>query len=91
MREGLRFFKASDCQNGTGEFAKFVVDPKNKTDSERSKLDSISHDFFRLIGHPVPFDNRNFLCVQGTGIVQSDFYDVIKDARAKAILGKTPY
>jgi hypothetical protein len=90
-RHGLKFFKASDCQNGTGEFAKFVVDPKNKTDEERSKLDSISHDFFKLIGHPVPFDNRNFLCVQGTGIVQSDFYEVIKDAKAKAVLGKTPY
>jgi len=90
-REGLKFFKASDCQNGTGEFAKFVVDPKNKTSAERSKLDSISHEFFKLIGHPVPFDRRNFLCVQGTGIVQSDFYDVTKDAKAKAVLGNSPY
>jgi hypothetical protein len=90
-REGLKFFKASDCQNGTGEFAKFVADPKNKTSEERSKLDSISHDFLKLIGHPVPFDSRHFLCVQGTGIVQSDFYEVIKDAKAKLVLGDSPY
>jgi len=87
----LKYFKASECQHGTGEFAKFVADPKNKTKQERLKLDSISHDFFGLIGHPVPFDKRNFLCIQGTGIVQSDFYKVIKDQKAKAVLGKSPY
>ena len=29
-QEGLKYFKASDCQNATGEFAKFVVHPKNR-------------------------------------------------------------
>jgi hypothetical protein len=87
----IQYFKASDCQSGTGEFAKFVVDPANITPSERSRLDSISHKFLRLIGHPVPFDPRSFLCVQGTAIVQADFYDIIKDPNARAILGKSPY
>jgi hypothetical protein len=27
----LKYFKASECQHGTGEFAKFVADPKNKS------------------------------------------------------------
>jgi hypothetical protein len=87
----IKYFKASECQNGRGEFAKFVADPKNITTDERSTLDSISHEFLRLICHPVPFDDRHFLCLQGTGIIQEDFYDVIKDANARAILGKSPY
>ena len=86
----LRYFKASECQHGTGEFARFVAKHKNKTKQERLRLDSISHEFFGLIGHPVPFDHRNYLCVQGTGIVQSDFYDVIKDQKAKPFLVKVP-
>jgi hypothetical protein len=88
---GIRYFKASECEHGTGEFAKFVVDPKKITPAERSKLDSISHDFLGLIAHPVPFDDNAYICVQGVGVVQDDFYDVIKDANARAILGDNPY
>jgi hypothetical protein len=87
----IKYFKASDCQSGTGEFAKFVIDPKHITAVERAKLDSISHDFLRLIAHPVLFDPRPFLCVQGTGVVQGDFYDIIKDPKARAVLGDSPY
>jgi hypothetical protein len=87
----IGYFKASECQSGTGEFAKFVADPKHITADERAKLDSISHSFLRLIAHPVPFDSRSFLCVQGTGVVQADFYDIIKDPKARAILGASPY
>lgn len=90
-KHGLKFLKASDCQNGTGEFRKFVTDPKNKTDAECAVLDSISHEFLRLIVRPVPFDSRGFVCIHGTGIVQTEFYDVIKDANAKKVLGPSPY
>jgi hypothetical protein len=39
----------------------------------------------------VPFDNKSYLCIQGVGVVQEDFYEVIKDANALAILGRSPY
>jgi hypothetical protein len=87
----IRYFKASECQCGSGEFAKFVVDPKNITAAEREKLDSISHEFLGLIIHPVPFDCNQYLAVGGVGIVQQDFYDVIKDPAARSILGDSPY
>lgn len=87
----IDYFKASECERGTKQFRKFVADPDNITPAEREKLDSVSHEFLRLIGRPVPFDARHFLCVQGTGVVQSDFYDVIKEPNARAILGKSPY
>ncbi|MGA3326478.1 MAG: hypothetical protein ABSF45_18560 [Terriglobia bacterium] len=88
---GIGYFKASECQNGKGEFRRFIADPKSITEAERSKLDSISHEFLNLISHPVLFDNRGFICVQGVGVVQDDFYEVIKDPYAKAVLGPSPY
>jgi hypothetical protein len=88
---GIKYFKASECQSGKGEFAKFVADPNNITPKERTILDSISHEFLDLIAHPVPFDDDAHLCVQGVGVVQSEFYDVIRDPNAKAILGNSPY
>lgn len=88
---GIECFKASECEHGTGQFAKFVVDSRAITPAERSKLDSISQEFLSLIAHPVPFDDTTYICVQGVGVVQDDFYDVIKDANARAILGDNPY
>lgn len=85
------YFKASDCNSGTGPFSKFVVDPTNITTTERQTLDSISQQFVDLITHPVAYDSREFLCVQGTAVVQPDFYDVIKDPKARSILGPSPY
>jgi hypothetical protein len=87
----IEYFKASQCERGTGEFRKFVVDPKNITPTERAKLDSISHEFLNLIIHPVAFDRRSYLCVYGVGVVQKDFYDAIQDPKARAILGDSPY
>jgi len=87
----IQYFKASECEHGTGQFAKFVADPKDITPLERSKLNSISHEFLNLIVNPVPFDDAKYLCIQGVGVVQEDFYDLIKDASARAILGDSPY
>jgi len=87
----IGYFKASDCNSGSGEFAKFVSDPKNITPEERSRLDSISHEFLNLIAYPVPFDRTHYLCVHGIGVVQKDFYEVIQDSKARAILGPSPY
>jgi hypothetical protein len=87
----IGYFKASQCKSGTGQFRKFVADPKNITPMEQARLDAISHEFLNLIVNPVPFDNRSFLCIQGVGVVQQDFYEVINDANARAILGDSPY
>jgi hypothetical protein len=85
----IKYFKASQCERGKGEFSKFVRDPENITAEERTKLESISHKFLEAIakGH---YDESH-LIVSGIGIVQDDFYDVIKDAKARAILGTSPY
>jgi len=87
----IQYFKASECERGSGQFAKFVADPTKITAEERAKLDSISHEFLSLIAKPVPFDSRAYICAHGVGIVQDDFYDVIKDSEARAILGGNPY
>jgi len=88
----IEYFKASECENGKGQFAKFVSDPQNITSSERAKLDSISHEFLELIIHPVAFDPKSYLPIQGVGVVQEDFYEVIKSSeKARAILGESPY
>jgi len=87
----IAYFKASECHNGLGQFAKFVSDPKNITPEERSRLDSVTHEFLSLIANPVPYDYKHYLCVHGVGVVQSDFYEVIQDDTARAILGTSPY
>ncbi len=87
----IAYFKASECNNGLGQFAKFVSDPKHITSKERTKLDSVSHEFLSLIANPVPYDEKHYLCVHGAGVIQEDFYDAIKDDNARAILGKSPY
>jgi len=81
----IAFYKASDCEAGKGEFAKFVQDPKNITPEERSRLDAISHEFLALI------PQVGYLIVFGVGIVQKDFYDIIQDPNAQTILGRDPY
>lgn len=87
----LQYFKASECESGKEQFAQYVADPKKITPKERSKLDAISHEFCRLIGNPVKFDDRAFFALYGTAVVQKDFYELIKQPKAKAILGKNPY
>ncbi|NDQ56985.1 MAG: DUF3800 domain-containing protein [Acidipila sp.] len=88
---GIGYFKASECERGTKQFAKFVVDPRNITGAERLKLDSINQEFLNLITAPVAFDDQPYLCVQGVGVVQKDFYDAIRKRNARAILGNSPY
>jgi hypothetical protein len=90
-KHGLAYFKASQCENGWGEFAKFVPDPKNITLAERIILDLIGLEFIGLITNPVPLDATHYLTCYGVGLMQDDFYDVIKDSHAHAVLGDNPY
>jgi hypothetical protein len=90
-RNGLGYYKASECEVGRGQFAKFVANPGNVTDVERKTLDAISQEFCKIIGHPVEYDPRCFLALFGVGVVQNDFYDIIKKPDAKAILGASPF
>ncbi len=70
----IAYFKASDCKNSRGEFAKFVAVPGKPSHEEHQKLDSISREFLSLI------PNEKYIVVQGVGIVQTEFYEVIQDA-----------
>ena len=81
----IAYFKASECKSGRGEFEKFVAVPGSPSPTEHQKLDSINREFLALI------PNEEHILVHGIGIVQSDFYEVIKDAKARAILGDSPY
>ncbi len=80
----IAYFKASQCERGTGEFAKFVADPQNITTSERGRLDSISREFLSVIA-------KEAVIVHGIGVIQDDFYDVTQDPKAREILGQSPY
>jgi len=81
----IAYFKASECKNGRGEFEKFVKVPGSPSFTEHQKLDSISREFLSLI------PKEQYIVVQGIGIVQSEFYYVIQDTNARAILGDNPY
>jgi len=87
----IEYFKASECENGRKQFAKFVKDPKNISEAERKRLDSISHEFLQLLINPIFGDKRTYLFCHGVGIVQADFAEVIKDKNAETILGSSPY
>jgi len=81
----IAYFKASECKNGRGQFAKFVAIPGKPTPTEYQRLDSISREFLSLI------PKEEHIVVQGVGVVQADFYEVIQDPTARAILGDSPY
>jgi hypothetical protein len=88
----IAYFKAVECERGTGEFAKFVVDPFNKTSEEISKLRSIHSEFLSLIKAPVQGDSTPYLPIFGVGTVQKDFYGLLKsDPKAEAVLGRDPF
>jgi Protein of unknown function (DUF3800) len=81
----ISYFKAAECKNGRGEFATFVAVPGSPSPVEHERLDSISLEFLSLI------PKEENILVHGVGIVQRDFYDVIQDTDARAILGANPY
>lgn len=81
----IAYFKASECKNGRGEFAKFVAIPGSPSEAEHQKLDAINREFLSLIVR------EEHIVVQGIGVVQSDFYEAIKDPKARAVLGEDPY
>lgn len=80
----IEYYKASECWLGTGQFAKFVKEKRSPTPQERLRLDAISNEFVSLIA-------GEMLVGHGIGVIQSDFYDVIKDDYARSILGDDPF
>jgi hypothetical protein len=86
----IGYFKASQCERGTGPFERFVTDPNNITPMERQRLHSISLEFLNAIV-TMPFEKSSYLIAAGVGVVQNDFYDVIEDKTARAVLGDSPY
>jgi|HubBroStandDraft_6_1064221.scaffolds.fasta_scaffold172884_2 hypothetical protein len=88
----IKYFKASECERGSGEFAKFCKMPEKPTPQEKAKLGSISAEFLDLIVNAVMWEgHKHFIVAHGIGIVQADFYEVIKDPKAKAVLGPSPF
>jgi hypothetical protein len=81
----IQFYKASQCERPSGQFEKFAANPEHVTPQERERLESISHEFLSLIAM------NGYLTAQGVGVVQEDFYEVIQEDRARAILGDSPY
>jgi hypothetical protein len=91
-RYGIEYFKASECERGSGQFAKFCKIAEKPTPEEKAKLDLISHEFLDLIVNAVLWEgDKHFVVVHGIGIVQADFYEVIKDPKVKAVLGPSPF
>jgi len=80
----IKYFKASECERGDKQFAKFVATPKTVTPAERANLDAIWDKFLDIIVGEAAI-------IYGIGVIQDDFYEVIKDPKAKAILGESPY
>ncbi|MGB8476116.1 MAG: hypothetical protein WCE61_18710 [Candidatus Acidiferrum sp.] len=80
----IEYYKASECELGTGQFKKFVKRERFPTPEEKRILHEISCEFIRLI-------TSEFVVGHGINVVQDDFYEVTKDPAAKAVLGDTPY
>ena len=81
----IEYFKAFECEHGKGQFAKFVACPGTVMPEERDKLKAIHDEFLMLIV------NEPAVTAFGVAVLQDEFYDVIKDSQALAILGDSPY
>lgn len=86
----IEYFKASQCERGSGEFAKFCKIPEHPTAEEKDKLQAISLEFHDAIVN-MPFEPHSFVIAFGVGVIQGDFYEVTRDVRAKSVLGASPY
>lgn len=80
----IEYYKASECEIGTGQFRKFVKTDRQATPEEKIVLNEISCEFIELI-------TQEFLVGHGISVIQDDFFEVIKDSHSKQILGDTPY
>jgi hypothetical protein len=80
----IEYFKASECELGTGQFRKFVKEDRHPTPEEYKRLQAISHEFISL------FTNERVIAF-GIGVIQPDFYEVIQDTYAHSILGDDPF
>jgi hypothetical protein len=80
----IEYYKASECEMGTGQFSKFVKIPRKPSPSEKGLLQEISYEFLSLIV-------KEAVVAHGIAVMQRDFYEVIKDARARSILGEDPF
>lgn len=83
----IEYFKASECQRGSGQFERFLANPGQMTDAERIKLDGIWDKFLDIMLG----DELESAIIYGIGVVQDDFYEVVKDPKAHAVLGDSPY
>jgi hypothetical protein len=89
-RYDIDYFKASQCERGTGPFRKFVDDPGKTKPEERERLSSISREFVEAIVRPKFGDN--YIVAFGVGVLQDDFYKLTQDdANTRAVLGRDPY
>lgn len=80
----IEYFKASECELGTGQFRKFVKEERKPTPEEYKRLQAISHEFISL------FSNERVVAF-GIGVIHPDFYEVIQDKYARSILGDDPF
>jgi hypothetical protein len=80
----IEYFKASECELGTGQFRKFVKEDRRPSPEEYKRLQAISHEFISL------FSNERVVAF-GIGVIQPDFYEVIQDDYARSILGDDPF
>ncbi len=80
----LEYYKASECELGTGQFVKFVKENRRPTPEETAHLGKISNEFISLIV-------KEQVVAFGIGVIQQDFYEVIKDSYAHSVLGDDPF
>lgn len=80
----IEYFKASECESGKGQFAKFVKEEGKPTPKEREHLQEISREFISLIVNEK-------ITAQGIGVLNRDFYEVIADPYARSVLGDDPF
>jgi len=83
----IEYFKASECQRGNKQFRKFVADPVHMPERKRATLNGIWDQFLDVMAG----DDLEHVVIYGIGVIQDDFYEVIKDPTARAVLGDSPY
>jgi uncharacterized protein DUF3800 len=86
---GIKYFKATECEWGKGEFAHLVADSGHPTPTERQNLESISSEFVKMIGRDM--HGESHLALTGVGIVQEDFHDLIQNDYNQSILGDSVF
>src|SRR5262249_55709621 len=83
-KDGLQYFRAVDCENVRGPFARFRANEQKLRPEERIRAEQVRTDLIEIV-------KRIGMVGIGVGMLMRDFNEVIRNETARKIFSTDPY